>query len=48
MPKLLTNANHDIVLNLSCDCGVCILKTHEARIVKNECGRPKKYSPIKV
>ena len=37
MPILLTNANHDTVLNLGCDYGVCILNTHEARIVKNEC-----------
>ena len=33
-PKLLTAANHDTMLNLGCDCGVCFLNTHEARIVK--------------
>ena len=46
-PKLLTAANHDTMLNLGCDCGVCFLNTLEARIVKKH-GRPKKLAPIKV
>ena len=25
-PKLAITANHDIVLNLGCDCGVCVFK----------------------
>ena len=33
-PKLLTLANHDTLLNLGCDCGVCFLNKHESRIVK--------------
>ena len=35
-PKLLTAANHDTMLNLGCDGRVCVLNTHEARIVKKE------------
>jgi hypothetical protein len=34
-PKLLTIANHDIISNISCDCGVCLLSTHEAQMIKN-------------
>ena len=34
-PKLLTTMNHDIILNLGCDCGVCFLNTSKARIVTN-------------
>ena len=41
MPKLLTNANHDTMLSLGCDCGVCILNTHGARIVKMNVVDPK-------
>ena len=37
-PKLLTTANHDTMLNLGCDYGVCFLNTLEARTVKI-CGR---------
>ena len=40
-PKLFIAANHDIVLNLGCDCGVCFLTTSEVRIVRKH-GRPKK------
>ena len=25
-PKILTAANHDTMLNLGCDCGVCVFK----------------------
>jgi hypothetical protein len=28
MPKLLINANRDTMLNLGCDCGVCILNMY--------------------
>ena len=32
-PKLLiTAANHHTMLNLGCDCGVCFLKTREAKL----------------
>jgi hypothetical protein len=46
-PKLLTTANHDITLNLGCDCGVCFFNTPKARIVKKY-GRPKTLALIKV
>ena len=29
-----TAENHDTMLNLGCDCGVCFLNTHEAKIKK--------------
>ena len=35
-PKLLTDTNHDTLLNPSCDFGVCILNKHEARSVKKK------------
>ena len=34
MPKLLTAKNHDTILNLACDCGVCYFDTLEAKIVR--------------
>ena len=34
-PKIFTDTNHDTMLNLDCDCGVCFLNTLEAIIVKN-------------
>ena len=34
-PKRLTDANHDTMLDLGCDCGVCFLNTQEPPIVKN-------------
>ena len=33
-PKLLSVGNHDILLKLGYDCGVCFLNTHEAKTVK--------------
>ena len=45
--NLLTAVNHDTVLNLSCDCGVCFLNTPIARIVKKH-DRPKNLASIKV
>ena len=42
-PKLQTAANHDTMSNLDCDCEVCSLNTHEARIMEKH-GRPKKIS----
>ena len=41
--KLLSTANLDTMLNLGCDCGVC-MNTHEARIVKKK----RRGMPIKV
>ena len=34
-PKLLTTTNHDTMLNLGCDCGVCFLSTLETSISIN-------------
>ena len=45
--KLPTTANHDITLNLDCDCGVCFVNTTKARIIK-KCGKPKQLAPNKV
>ena len=45
-PKLLTVTNHDTMLNLGCDCGVWVLNTPKARIVKRH-SRPKNLSLIK-
>ena len=45
-PKLFIAVNHDTVLNLGYDCGVCFLNTSEAGIVQKD-GRPKKLAPIK-
>ena len=33
-PKLLSVGNHDTLLKLGCDCGVCFLNTPEAKTVK--------------
>ena len=33
-PKLLTTANHGTFQNISCDYGVCLLNTFEAKIIK--------------
>jgi len=33
-PKILSVGNHDTLLKLGCDCGVCFLNTPEAKIVK--------------
>ncbi len=38
-PKLLSVRNHDTLLKLGCDCGVCFLNTLEAKTVKNEVGQ---------
>ena len=46
-PKLLTAANHETMLNLDCNCEVCILNTLEGVIAK-KCGRPNKIAPINV
>ena len=46
-PKLMIAANHDTMLYLDCDCGVCFLNTLEAIIVKKH-GRPNKIAPMKV
>ena len=39
-PKLLSVGNHDTLLKLGCDCGVCFYNKPEAKIVKKR-GRPK-------
>jgi len=31
-PKLLSAGNHDTLLKLGCDCGVCFLNTPEAKL----------------
>jgi len=46
-PKLLSAGNHDTLLKVGCDCGVCFLNTHEAKTVKKR-GRPKKSTRVKV
>ena len=35
-PKLLDTTNHDTLLNLDSDCGVCFLNSREAGIVQKE------------
>ena len=45
-PKLLTAANHDIMLHLYCDCRLRSLNTNETQIVKIV-GVQTKLGPIK-
>ena len=46
-PRLLSVGNHDTLLKLGCDCGVCFTNTLEAKIVKKR-GRPKKSILVKI
>ena len=46
-PKLLSTANHNIIVNLGYDCEVCF-GTHMKLELSKKCGRQKKLAPIKV
>ena len=46
-PKLLTGANHNTMLNLGCDCGMCFL-THLKLELSKILGIPKRIALIKV